>query len=136
MEKLNIKQKANLEAAKRLVRQYRAITLKTLKYYKETIKYHYRQTEGIDILETITGFGSPYSCKLCESVRYYKWGPQDCKCRIWVQTEPVYSFIVSKYPCMNSSFYEISHAIDLETLLTLIRDRANLIENIIKIMEN
>ena len=79
METLNIKQKANLEAAKRLVRQYRAITLKTLievqnrlkeKYYKSnsTPENHVVVIDGFEVLQEIFGFGTPYSCKLCISV--------------------------------------------------------------------
>lgn len=119
----------NIEAAKRLVRKYREITMEELKEVSNELYAEYEDDYTYEeVLNRITGFGNMSTCILCKDIE------RKCEYCIHYNHQDDYG---SSCPCVNSETYRALDYVDsLDELYEAIQDRANYIESLIQIEEN
>lgn len=104
----------NIEAAKKLVKRYRSITVEEID--KARAKYR----ESRLVLQELTGFGDSSTCTLCDSL--YK-GCYEC---IWSIRQNRHTL-----KCINTTYKSISNFKSSEGLLKAYRKRADVLEELI-----
>lgn len=127
----------NLSEAKDLVKRYRKITLKQIEQIKE--KYQWSDyTFAINTLNILTGFGSTSTCHLCKSLNINEYGFSRCKqCIYGYNSNRLRS---SRPPCEygkeHKSYYAIYNAKTAKELIKAVKNRANVLEGLIKSAES
>lgn len=114
----------NIEAAKRLVERYRAITLEEIN--KVALE------SGFPVYEELTGFGSKDTCSLCADVYMIPIRIPDCTECVWSLNGHPSAPCVGFYgdPTHNT-YFAIERATTPEGLLQAFRNRADLLNKYI-----
>lgn len=134
MNEQNIK---NIPEAKTLVKQYRKITIKKLEKLQEEHQWSDRSF-STNALHEITGFGSISTCNLCKSLNINEYGFSRCKqCIYGYNSNRLRS---SRPPCEygkeHKSYYAIYNAKTAKELIKAVKNRANVLEGLIKSAES
>lgn len=106
----------NLKAAKKLLEEYKGITLEQLKYlYKE-----FSLQRGKTVMSVLTAF-STTDCSLCKAANN-----MCCRC--------IYSFRsdVQRLPCMDIIYKEMENASSAEELFNAIQKRISYLTHVIE----
>lgn len=119
----------NLEAAKKLVNDYRSITIKKI---HDTSSKLGECEDFSDVLYHITGFGGIESCCLCKYIDVDGINRECPGC--------IHNLSGKKYhcfPCINHpSYHTLRLSENPEELLIAIQERADYLEELIKKAEN
>ena len=121
----------NIEAAKKLVKTYRNLSIDELEEKFE------RYDDGSEVMNSITGFGRIDSCSLCDAVRLSKFEKQKCEDCVWTVEKGV-ATPGEAYPCCshyNESYNNIDDAHNAYDLKEALLVRADLLERVIKLAE-
>lgn len=123
----------NLEAAKKLLKKYRSITLEAITKKWNELVY----TDGEEVLSSITGFGAIKTCSLCRCVGYHDsnflYEEPNCVNCIYTAFYNELALEGHDYPCiLHKSYHAISSAKTPEELFDAIHNRADYLEKVIK----
>lgn len=123
----------NLEAAKKLLKKYRSITLEAITKKWNELVY----TNGGEVLSHITGFGTFSTCSLCRCAGYHKndFSNDEPNCMNCIYTAFYNELALNgcSYPCiLHKSYHAISSAKTPEELFDAIHNRADYLEKVIK----
>ena len=126
----------NLSEAKDLVKRYRKITLKQIEQIKE--KYQWSDyTFAINTLHILTGFGSTSTCHLCKPLNVNTYGFSRCKQCIYGYNgnKPILVEPACETGKGRRSYDAIDRARTAKALLKAIKNRATVLEKLIKTAE-
>ena len=116
----------NINAAKELLANYKAITL------DQIIKIHAEITEqediipsGYDIMEKLTGFSSVSKCMLCQEAQKLANNNHNfCKYCIYINSDEIYDY----YSCVNETYKALGEAYTPEKIYDALQDRIEFLE--------
>jgi hypothetical protein len=138
-----MERKINIDAAKELVKLYRSITYEQVQSHISLLQINYPALSEDNCIQIVilqlTGFGTS-SCLLCVSadkLRLEDLNGSVNKCHhcIYCNNNNLVTYTFCKYDYYNT-YESIENAKSIEELITAINKRANLIESLIKKLEN
>lgn len=115
----------NIKAAKKLVKDYRAITEQQLRDVAEKNRLDIK-LKANEIIHNITGFGSIIDCTLCAEAWKLRKGSLLSKCNYCIYPPKI------NYNCTTKTYKAIEKAKQFKSLLRAVNNRADYIEEIIK----
>jgi len=121
--------KANITAAKALMRKYRSITERALLKKREELNNTQSFFTLHDVLNQLTGFGVNASCTLCKAVKH-SMGNSECESCIWGREDTQGGNFKMGCLCGVSAktYFAIVGAKTIPKMLKVIRNRANAIQ--------